>query len=368
MPERHARAARLPAVAAFALIPLLAAPAPSSAQPLSDRPLVVGTKEAPPFAIRGADGSWSGISIDLWQNIAADLGVEFELREMELAALLAAVGGGDVDVAVAAVTVTPEREAAMDFTHAFHVSGLGIAVSSERGLGWIAVLEQFFSLAFLRVVTGLAALLLAVGWLVWLFERRRNTEQFGGPASHGIGSAFWWSAVTMTTVGYGDKAPQTVGGRVVALLWMFAALIVISTFTASITASLTVGSLRSGIEGPEDLPGARVGSVTASASAAYLDRAAVSFTPSATLGDALASLASGALDAVVYDLPILRYQARQRFGRRLAVLPVVFERQLYAIALPPDSPLREPINRALLARTTTPDWQRQLDGYLGEER
>lgn len=368
MPARHARAARLPAVVALALIPLLASPAPSSAQPLSDRPLVVGTKEAPPFAIRNADGRWSGISIDLWQDIADDLGVEFELREMELEGLLAGVESGELDAGVAAVTVTPEREAVMDFTHPFHVSGLGIAVSSERGGGWLTVVEQFFSLAFLRVVAALAALLLVVGWLVWLFERRRNPEQFGGPPAQGIGAGFWWSAVTMTTVGYGDKAPQTVGGRAVALLWMFAALIIISSFTAAITASLTVGEMRSGIEGPGDLPGARVRSVAASTSADYLARAGIGYTVSDTVPAALTALADDAADAVVYDEPMLRYETRRAFSQRVAVLPVTFERQLYAIALPPGSPLREPINRALLARTTAPDWQRQLHGYLGQER
>jgi len=35
------------------------------------RELVVVTKDAPPFAIKSDDGSWSGISIDLWREIAA---------------------------------------------------------------------------------------------------------------------------------------------------------------------------------------------------------------------------------------------------------------------------------------------------------
>ena len=35
-----------------------------------DRELVIGTKEAPPFAMKAADGAWQGISIDLWRRIA----------------------------------------------------------------------------------------------------------------------------------------------------------------------------------------------------------------------------------------------------------------------------------------------------------
>jgi polar amino acid transport system substrate-binding protein len=36
----------------------------------STRELVIATKEAPPFVIKRKDGSWSGISIELWRRIA----------------------------------------------------------------------------------------------------------------------------------------------------------------------------------------------------------------------------------------------------------------------------------------------------------
>jgi ABC-type amino acid transport substrate-binding protein len=356
---------RMVAAAALAVLVVTAAPESIRAQQPADRTLVVGTKEVAPFAMRQADGSWSGISVDLWEHIADELGFTFEWRETDLPGLLAGIESGAFDAGVAAVTITPEREAVMDFTHPFHVSGLGIAVDANRRAGWFAVLEQFFSFQFLQIVAGLTALLFVVGGLVWLFERRANPDQFGGPAPRGLGSGFWWSAVTMTTVGYGDKAPATVGGRVVALLWMFTALIVISSFTASITASLTVGSLNTGIEGPDDLSSARVGSVAASTSTAYLDREGLSYAEAATPIEALTALAAGDVGAVVYDAAILRYEVRQGFSGRLVALPVEFEQQMYAIALPAGSALREAINRVLLARTADAEWGAEMARYLG---
>jgi ABC-type amino acid transport substrate-binding protein len=52
--------------------------------------IVVGTMRAPPFVLRSDDGQWSGLSIDLWRQIAAELKVRFELREYDydLAGLL----------------------------------------------------------------------------------------------------------------------------------------------------------------------------------------------------------------------------------------------------------------------------------------
>lgn len=110
------------------------------------------------------------------------------------------------------------------------------------------MLARLISPAFLTVVAGLLALLIAIGVLIWLAERRTNA-QFRQKPLFGIGAGLWWSAVTMTTVGYGDKAPTTGLGRVIALVWMFAGLIVISTFTVAITTNLTVNKLDASIYG-----------------------------------------------------------------------------------------------------------------------
>lgn len=41
------------------------------------REIVVGVKEAPPFAMKDASGHWSGVSIELWQQVAKDLHLAF---------------------------------------------------------------------------------------------------------------------------------------------------------------------------------------------------------------------------------------------------------------------------------------------------
>jgi polar amino acid transport system substrate-binding protein len=46
-------------------------------------------------------------------------------------------------------------------------------------------------------------------------------------------------------------------------------------------------------------------------------------------------------------------------------VPATFEKQDYAIALPEDSPLREPLNRTLLEALTDPEWQNTVQRYLG---
>jgi polar amino acid transport system substrate-binding protein len=162
--------------------------------------LRVGIKEAPPFAIRGEDGAWSGIAVELWEEVAKELGLSFSFVERDLEELLAETAAGRLDVAVGALTVTADREERIDFTHPFHTSGLGVAVAPAGREGILGTLRRAVTWDFARALGALLAVLLLAGLLVWLFERRRNAGQFGGAPAEGIGAGFWWAAVTMTTV------------------------------------------------------------------------------------------------------------------------------------------------------------------------
>lgn len=52
----------------------------------------------------------------------------------------------------------------------------------------------------------------------------------------GFADGIWWAIVTASTVGYGDIAPSTVWGRLIAVLLMLSGVGLMSTLAASITA------------------------------------------------------------------------------------------------------------------------------------
>ena len=147
------------------------------AQAPTHKKLIVGTKETPPFAIKQADGTWAGIAVELWRGIATDLNVTYEWRELDLDRLLNGVRDGSLDLAVAALTVTAEREKYLDFTHPFYSTGLSIAVNSRKE-GFLRFVRPFLSWRFLHMFALLVVVLFVVGLLVWLLERKRNSVQF----------------------------------------------------------------------------------------------------------------------------------------------------------------------------------------------
>lgn len=353
----------MPRILSVLLLFLLSLPAwaAESSAPV----LRVGITEVPPFVIHEENGSWRGISIDLWKDIAEKAGYRYEIQVLPFEQLLPALEAGTLDVVVGALTMTAEREERFDFTHPFYQTGLAIAVPrGGDGGGWNTV-KGLLSWQFVSLVLGLAALMLIVGAGLWVFERRHNREQFGGTPAQGLGSSFWWAAVTMTTVGYGDKAPVTLGGRLIALVWMFAGLIMVSTFTAAVASALTVGSLQGGIQGVEDLRRANVATIDKTVSARYLEEQRIRHSSYPNLLSAMRAVQQGESDAVVYDLPILQYRNTEMDNGGLRVLSGTFENQAYAFAVASGSPYREPLSQEILRVTGSDDWGKLLQIYLG---
>ena len=158
----------------------------------------------------------------------------------------------------------------VDFSHPYYIGGLATAWRAEPGVAWLDTFRGVAWRESRRLILPVALILLAAGAAVWAFEHRANPAQFGGPPLRSLGNAFWWSAVTMTTVGYGDKAPRTVGGRLVAVLWMFASIGIIASFTGEMAASVTVRRLETNLLRNRALSDLRVGVLAESSAAEYV--------------------------------------------------------------------------------------------------
>jgi ABC-type amino acid transport substrate-binding protein len=329
------------------------------------RELVVGTKVAPPFAMKGEDGTWRGISIDLWRRIAERAHLRYRFQETTLEGLTDGVAAGSLDLALAALTVTAQRAQAVDFTHPYFSASLGIAVTTNAGISWWPVVGNVFSASFLAAIVALIAVALAVGVAIWLIERRRNVHF--GAGRGGLGSSVWWSAVVMTQAGAaaGEKIPVTLPGRLLAIVWMTASVVVVACLTAVLTSQLTLKQLRGAVRSEADLRNVRVAAVAGTETTEYLSRERIAYqaVPDAEAG--LSALQKGRIDAFVYDRSLLLWLVNERFSGSVQVLDVTFDPQAYAIALPRRSELRLPINVALIDAVRSDWWRETVFAYLG---
>jgi polar amino acid transport system substrate-binding protein len=329
------------------------------------RVLQVGVISASPLYIKTPDGRWEGFSAELWQAVAQQLNAPFEFREFSsLENLIGAIEKREIDV-FPSLPVGERFESIMDFSQSYLKSGLSIAVPAEgTEYRWLRVFEGIFSKHILKAIGLLVFLSMVAGIFVWLFERRKNDEMFGDGTAGGIGHGIWWAIVTMTTVGYGDKAPKTAGGRIVALIWMLFSIIFIASFTANITTSLTIDELRGKVHGLNDLYNTKVGSVSQSEGFDFLTKQGIAVIPFEGIQEGLEAVASRKIDAFVLNEQVLKYQVKKDFPGRVQVLPGIYDEYFVSIALPEDSPLRKPINKALLKLMKTKNWIELRNRYI----
>jgi polar amino acid transport system substrate-binding protein len=332
----------------------------------SAREITVATKVTPPFAMKDQNGNWSGISIDLWQRIADQLKLHYRfVEEPTVQRLLEGTENQTYDAAIAAITVTSERESVLDFSQPYYVSGLGIAVSRDGPLVWGQIGRTLTSVRFLRAILALLGIALLVAFLIWIFERRHNDE-FGGPTLKGLGSSMWWSAEMMTQASPGFGGPKTLPGRIVAVVWMAASIVVIAIFTAGVTTVLTTQKLQGLVQEVSDLSSVRVGATSGTATTEYLSARGIRYMGYVTPQVGLKALQAGAIDVFVYDKPLLLWVVEQEFSESIDVLDIDFDPQPYAVAFQRESKLREPFNVAMLDAIKSEWWKQSVFHYLGK--
>lgn len=330
----------------LACAPLAAARAQ---EPPPDEKLRIGIKRIEPFVFIDEDGAPTGFSIDLWNAIASDLSVNYEwVQTGTITELIEDVRSGGVDAAISGVSLTPEREAFVDFSYPYFDSGLQIMIPASPDAGVVSLVEVFFSSTIFKLLELGLLILIVMAHVIWLMERGSNPEI---PQSYfaGVWEGLWWGLKMLMKQEYLDQVkPSSKLKRLFVMIWMIFGIILIAEFTASITATQTVQQLKATIEGPADLQGKRVVTVAGSTAEAYLVEQELRYTAVERIEEAYEALLNDETDAIVFDAPVLLHYAQTQGYGLVDVVGPIFNDESYGIALPSNSELREPINRALL--------------------
>jgi len=143
--------------------------------------------------------------------------------------------------------------------------------------------------------------------LMWWAERHDNAGQFPYSYIDGIDDGVWWAAVTVTTVGYGDKAPRTPIGRIVGLVWMIFGLAMFSVLTGHMAQRFMELGEESMVRAVPELRDLRICAYPVTFTQPWLRGVRVTKFERNSVDECGELLRDGLVDAVLMDTPIIAY-------------------------------------------------------------
>ena len=162
------------------------------------------------------------VAIDwlLWTVFALDLAVGISYR-----------GNPPFHLVLNAVIVVTSFPLLPDLLASTRLTGL---VRLFRVIRVVAVISR--ATPALRATVGRTGFLYIAGIVVFVVVAGAGVLTIVEPETAGFWDALWWALVTTTTVGYGDIAPVSMPGRVIAVALMICGISLIASLSASIAA------------------------------------------------------------------------------------------------------------------------------------
>jgi ABC-type amino acid transport substrate-binding protein len=306
--------------------------------------LSIGIKEAKPFSYK-EDGTWKGISVDLIKQLSKDANFKYKfVPYKDITSLLFATSENKVDISIAAISMTAERESSVDFSHSYFTTSLGI-LAPTKASWWDTVLWSLKKLII--IITIFVVILYIVGYMIIKIDGKENIDNLHNGA--------WWALVTFTTTGYGDYVPKTNKGKTFASGWMVASMFLLSIFTGYVASALTIKSLTDTPMTLSSLYNTSVVAVSGSTGQHRLTALGIKHKTVPNLDAAMKLFNDGKVKAVVHDNAMLNYTARN--FDRVSVWPIKNSSEDYAIVLPQNSTLTETVNLGILKILASPEWE-----------
>lgn len=349
----------------YVLLVLCATPSLSQAEEeisATKDTLLVGVAGSEPFVF---DKNYNGIAIEIWKKIAEKNSLEFEFDFFEnIDDALQSLNNGSLDLLVGPVSITAERLETMHFSQPFYNSSISIISRTESQTIWSKI-RPLFSFQLLIAVLIFLMILAIVGTFLWLAERKASPEQFPKEPLKGIGTGMWLAIVTMTTTGYGDKAPITTIGRIITGAWMILSIIFATSMVAGIASTFSISTAGSKtISTVEQLSNAKTITISGSSSEAFLEKSKIDALGVNNLKEAIGQLKRNEVDAVVYDRPQLLYFLKNNTSENLRISSAEYYKQGYGFAFPLNSTLIPSVNITLMELNENREIERIVNYYI----
>ena len=321
----------------------------------------IGINESPPFTMLNQHNKWEGISVWLWEQIAEEENLSFEYVIVAKNSLDAE----QIDLFIHPIIIDKHNIDQLDFTPPYYATNSTVLINRIYGFqfAWNFI-KSILSVNFLKLVIAIFILLMIMGLIVWQLEKKANPTQFNSGLK-GVGNGIWWSAVTLSTVGYGDIAPKTLAGRIVGTFWMFAGILVVSAFTASMASLLTINQISTRDGSINDFKHQHIGVLDQSTTHAYLkNNFFKNITPVEHLSEGIIALQNHQIDAFMGDEPTIMYIIEEDSLKNCSLLRHKFNAQYYSFGVAKYNPhLNNIVSKSIIEIVNSVEWQLLLEEY-----
>ncbi|VAI83712.1 hypothetical protein VPH35_127748 [Triticum aestivum] len=195
----------------------------------------------------------SGYCIDIFEAAAKKLPhvlhYEFVAVDGSYDELVRNVSSGNYDAVVGDITITAARAVDVDFTMPYTESGVSLLVLTENdsksAIEWV-FLKPLTTQLWLALMGGF----FFTGLVVWTIEWPRNPE-YQGSSLRQCSTALYFSFSTLTfSHGQIIRSPLS---KIVVVIWCFVVLVIVQSYTASLSSILTAKRLRPSVTDLEQL-------------------------------------------------------------------------------------------------------------------
>ena len=104
----------------------------ASAGLAKDKYIVATDTNFKPFSFKNSDGVYTGFDVEFWAAIAKEMGIDYTLQPMDFNGIIPGLQSGNIDAAVAGMSVKSKREEVIDFAFPYYKAGLVIMVRADN--------------------------------------------------------------------------------------------------------------------------------------------------------------------------------------------------------------------------------------------
>ncbi|KAF8357270.1 glr-1, partial [Pristionchus pacificus] len=166
---------------------------------------------------------------------------------------------GDIDVALASLTINQDRERVVDFSKPFMTTGISIMIKKpdKQEFSVFSFMQPLSTEIWMYIIfayVGVSVVIFLVSRFSPYEWRVEETIRGGFTISNdfSVYNCLWFTLAAFMQQGT-DILPRSISGRIASSAWWFFTMIIVSSYTANLAAFLTLEKMQAPIESVEDL-------------------------------------------------------------------------------------------------------------------